>query len=403
MNLRSKAVLIFSVIILAFSSCTKNELPDQPISSSDDNIAYYADYKTIVETTAQGLSKTITSEAWLQSIAERSMSKENGDQVFIYGLAKDFEINNKTLSQNIFQSAALSPEEMDKYILNNFPLLSIALNGQNVDTDTKVFYDYKGDDNYLPSDEVYYFINGKKYSMNYEDVDKKNDTYFIIRNNERVATVNELTGSLKDGVKKDIERVGGLKSYFYSDKALLGKVGTTAYRLTYKLEPSKIGNVDEVNHKSGNCYRDTNTKREGVSHYRTTNDHDGGFNGSGEYELQFTLTNQNGEEIPYYVRKTNIQGDDKVREFNWNAFHWDENVHGDRFEIALWEDDNSSDDGRYNGSFSAEIPQVGSVGLSYDFGANSDDFIGTSEIDYCGFSGGWLALGDAQLYYGAIH
>lgn len=405
MNLYNKSILVFFAIILVFSSCSEKETSEELISSPNDAIEYYADYESVIEVMAQGLSKTIASEDWLQSISERSMSKENGDQVFVYGLAKDLKINTKTLSQNIFQSAALSPEKMDKYILSDFPLLSIALNGQDVNTDTKVFYDYRDDDDYLPSDEVYYFVKGEKYSMDYKDVDKKNDTYFIIRNNERVATVNEATGSLSKGIESDLKRVENLKDYFYSNRALLGTVDGVTYRLTYELETSQIEEIEETDDEKNGCYRDGNTKREGISHYRTTNDYDGGFNGSGEFEVQFTFTNQYGQEIDYYVRKTNIQDDNVIRTFGygWNVLHWDRNYHGDRFEVALWEDDNSSDDGRYSGSFTANIPSVGNVGLSYDFGANSDDRIGTAEIDYCYFNYGWLSFGDAQLYCGAIY
>jgi len=234
--------LVLGGLLLCFTACQKDDNLETTVDPVTTKEANFAESSKIM---AAALSNLITADqAWENAIKERTTLAENGDNVFLYAFGKDMKVNDQTLSEALASHSGESTAFFSNAVLNDFPLISIAYNvpvrfkeaPMSIDINT-VFYNFQDDDNYTNDQEIPHFVDAEEKLALYGDFNKRNDAFFVIKNNERIILLNNQSNEILNDVNFERNYLNDpiFKDFFYSNEALIGTLENVEYRLNAEI------------------------------------------------------------------------------------------------------------------------------------------------------------------------
>jgi len=407
---------VFGMFLLV-TSCTK----DAAITTLNETTEDFTFAKK-VEETAHSLSNLIAEDAtWRNFVINRALKSENGDQVFLYALAKDEKIAATTFADALaerastsFESKAAAKTFFNEELLQSTPLLSIAFNvaddqlnpnqlkegvptaiDKNV---TTVFYDFQDNDNYLATQEIPHFINGSVETITYDQIDKAGTNYLIVRNNERAVMYDTNSETLLNDqtYMNEFLKEENNADFFFSAEALMGTYANVEYRMSApigEVSDDEINSIDS-NAASKSC-KDGNVS---IPYIYYTNDKEGAFRGGPEVRGRIVRGRTTGNELTNTIARNYGRGNERrLLSLNWDVFYWDDALFGTHISSAWHEEDGGSGNDRFTGSFTTTI-KGDDYGFSFDFGRNKDDLWGDNDPYYCN-STRWYGVGSLSYYF----
>lgn len=408
LNLKSWlfSLLALSVVSICMTSCQKE------VELANEQTLPAMEYAETTQILAEAMAQLVNEDqAWEDAIKQKTLELENGDYIFLYAFAKSMTVNGVTLANALAANSNESRDFFNTNITKDFPLMSIGYNIPNqnlenpmtLDVNT-VYFETRDDDDYNDNQNITYFLYGKEANINYGDIDKKDDAFFIVRNNERIILVDQTNGSILNDAtfEENYLTYEPFKNFFYSNEALIGSVNGMDFRLNAEIGKVFTGTFEaEINDR---CQRDNHPQvRDGSTAIKYSHDREPAWKLGPEIRQRLTRVSISGvmSEAQFQTGRNYAKGlENMVLTFNYNAFLLDDDIHGNAYGWAWWEEDGGNDDDdRFDGSFEAELGSLGTFGFSYDFAKDNDDLYGNNEIDWCS-DPQWWAIGDIEWWGG---
>lgn len=404
-----KLWLLLLGALLSFYSCKK----DEPITFS--NSALESPNWNIMENRqrfGKSLSIAISKPKVLNFIKERALAKENGDQVFLYALAKDETVlgKNQSLatilnesdfsSSNLEKNASGSEEFYNHELVANDPKLSMYLfvpddHQGTVDQEriSRVYIDLPHD-NFTERDELVFFEDGIERRQKATEI--PTEPVFVIKENERILPYDPQTQTILP-YNKPLAFLGDIrKARFLSTEGLVGILNGIEYRAPN----NKSGTVVNASPTAvpatppplpPPCDRDHRYGKDEVTILKYKHDYESWTKGKPEFQLDAVFASASGA--------GNVQASLSSSDVWDIPSHWDEDEwgvigHG----IINWrpEESNHSLNMLYNLVEVDNGPTI-NIGVAFQarwrfFNANvnlniqfqdGDDQIGQEIVEYC--------------------
>lgn len=293
---------------------------------------------------------------------------------FFFNLEKDKpndRLEGKTLDQALTATSGLEVRNNLDFLYTNDPGLAILMIGDENSTDfnNRVYVD-NGFDDSDPTSQIQYYENGVLGSHSISEV--PDVLTFIVRESEAYLSPDELVYENL----ADVTKIGNVAG---NEINVFGYNSSSPRSL---LEELPVEYQNEIESRScPSCPRNSYGGKENLYAFYTTNDHDAGWNGSGEFIFDILFADNGSGITSLRARYTGVS-ENSWYTTNRPIITWTSTNDLDRMKYRIMEDDGGATytvglslSGKVNG-----VTVSGSVQVAY---TDDDDFVGETIAEYC--------------------